>query len=131
MNSAVTGEDRGHDKAQRSAPVELAATEGRPSYLAVSLILLATCIVLFLVWQTTPSLLVIFAGVLFAAFLDAAARTLSHVLPLNRAWRMTSVLLLLSALTVFGLVWGATKVPEQTRLLLTVMDAQLDLLQKH
>ncbi|MGY4504012.1 putative PurR-regulated permease PerM [Bradyrhizobium sp. GM24.11] len=131
MTSALTGQDRRHEIAPRAVPDEPATTDGRPGYLATSLILLATCVALFLAWQTTPSLLVIFAGVLFAAFLDAAARALAPVLPLDRPWRMALVLLLLTALTVLGLVWGAGKLPEQTRLLLAVMDAQLDLLQKH
>ena len=68
---------------------------------------------------------------LFAAFLDAAARALAPVLPLNRTWRLTLVLLLLSALMGLGLVWGTGKLPEQTRLLVKVMDTQLDVLQQH
>jgi predicted PurR-regulated permease PerM len=83
------------------------------------------------VWQTVSSLLIVFAGVLFAAFLDAAARALAPVLRLNRTLRLALVLLLLTALTGFGLVWGAGMLPEQTRLLLKVMDAQLDIVQQH
>ena len=49
------------------------------SILATGLSLLATCVVLFLVWQTVSSLLIVFAGVLFAAFLDASARALAPV----------------------------------------------------
>jgi predicted PurR-regulated permease PerM len=93
--------------------------------------LLSTCVALFLVWQTVSSLLIVFAGVLFAAFLDAAARALAPVLPINRALRLTLVLLLLTALAGLGLAWGTGKLPEQTRLLLKVMDTQLDVLQKH
>ena len=44
---------------------------------------------------------------------------------------MTLVLLLLAAASGLGLVWGAGKLPEQTRLLLKVMDTQFDLLQRH
>jgi len=104
---------------------------GRRSILATGLALLATCVALFLVWQTVSSLLIVFAGVLFAAFLDASARALAPVLPLNRAWRLALVLLLFSALSGFGLVWGMRKLPEQTRLLLKVMDTQVDILQGH
>jgi predicted PurR-regulated permease PerM len=103
----------------------------RYSILATGLTLLAACVSLFLVWQTVSSLLLIFAGVLFAAFLDASARALAPILPLNRAWRLTLVLLLLSAVLGFGLAWGAGKLPEQTRLLLKAMDTQLDVLQEH
>jgi predicted PurR-regulated permease PerM len=41
------------------------------------------------------------------------------------------VLLLLTVAAGLGLVWGAGKLPEQTRLLLQVMDAQLDVVQEH
>jgi hypothetical protein len=58
--------------------------------------LLATCVVLFLVWQTVSSLPVVFAGVLFAAFLDAAARALGLAVPLNRTLRLVLVFLLVA-----------------------------------
>jgi predicted PurR-regulated permease PerM len=100
------------------------------SILMMGLTLLVTCVVLFLVWQTALPLLLVFSGVLFAAFLDAAQRALTHVVPLSRTWRLIIVLLLFTILIGFGLVWGAAKLPEQTRLLITVMDAQIDILQQ-
>lgn len=113
------------DRADESAGAE------RRSLLATGLAVLAACILVFLVWQTVSSLLIIFASVLFAAFLDAAARTIAPIFPVNRAWRLTLVLLLLSALLGFGLAWGAGKIPEQIHLLLEVMDTQLDVVQAH
>jgi predicted PurR-regulated permease PerM len=113
------------DRAEDSAGVE------HRSLLATGLALLAACIFIFLVWRTVSSLLIIFASVLFAAFLDAAARAIAPILPVNRAWRLTLVLLLLSALWAFGLVWGAGKIPEQIHLLLQVMNAQLGVVQEH
>jgi predicted PurR-regulated permease PerM len=110
---------------------DLSAIDRRRSLLTTGLALLATCVALFLVWQTASPLLLVFSGVLFAAFLDAAARALAPVLPLGRAWRLTIVLLLLAVLIGLGLVWGVSKLPAQTRLLLTVMDAQIDVLQQH
>ncbi|MEH2481835.1 putative PurR-regulated permease PerM [Nitrobacteraceae bacterium AZCC 2146] len=103
----------------------------RRSPLTTGLVLLAASICLFLIWQTASSLLIIFAGVLFAAFLDASARALASVLPVNKLWRLTLVVLLLAAALTFGLIWGAGKLPEQTRLLIKVMDEQLDVLQEH
>ncbi|HEY7959889.1 MAG TPA: AI-2E family transporter [Sphingomicrobium sp.] len=132
MSDTRTGQERLREVVIRDDPTsELPAAERRRSILATGFTLLATCVALFLVWQTVSSLLIVFAGVLFAAFLDAAARALAPVLPLNRTLRLTLVLLLLTALTGFGLVWGAGKLPEQTRLLLKVMDTQLDVLQGH
>jgi predicted PurR-regulated permease PerM len=131
MTETRTGQERLREVVIRDEPTEPTALDGRRSILATGFTLLATCVALFLVWQTVSSLLIVFAGVLFAAFLNAAARALAPVLPLNRALRLTLVLLLLTALTGFGLVWGAGKLPEQTRLLLKVMDTQLDILQGH
>jgi predicted PurR-regulated permease PerM len=108
-----------------------AAGAERRGLLATGLALLATCVAIFLTWQTTSSLLIIFAGALFAAFLDAAARAIAPVIPVNRVWRLTLVLLLLLVLSAFGMVWGAGKVPAQIHLLLEVMEAQLDVVQKH
>jgi predicted PurR-regulated permease PerM len=131
MSDSRTGPERLREVVLQDAPVDRPEDTGRPNLLAVGLTLLAAAIALFLVWQTVSSLLLVFAGVLFAAFLDALARALAPILPLNRAWRLTLVVLLLSALTGFGLIWGAGKLPEQTRLLLKVMDTQVDILQQH
>lgn len=128
MNNTRAGQERHGEVALRDDPADHPAPR---SMLATGLTLLAACVTLFLVWQTMSSLLVLFAGVLFAAFLDASARALAPVVPLNRAWRLTLVLLLLAAITGFGLDWGAGKLPEQTRLLIKVMDTQLDVLQEH
>ncbi|HEY0848635.1 MAG TPA: AI-2E family transporter [Bradyrhizobium sp.] len=103
----------------------------RASLLTSGLALLTVAVLLFLIWQMASSLLIVFAGVLFAALLDAAARALAPIVPLGRPWRLTLVLLLLGALLGFGLAWGAGKLPEQTRLLLNVMDTQLDILREH
>jgi predicted PurR-regulated permease PerM len=131
MSDTRIGQERLRGVVIRDESAALTEIDGRRSILATGLTLLATGVALFLVWQTVSSLLIVFASVLFAALLDAAARALTPILPFNRILRLTTVLLLLTALTGFGLVWGASKLPEQTRLLLGVMDTQLDILQKH
>ena len=131
MSDIRTGQERLREVTRRDESVDHAGGGERRSMLATGLALLAACVLLFLAWQSISTLLVVFAGVLFAAFLDAGARMLARALPLNRAWRLTLVLVLLGALSGFGLVWGAGKLPEQTRILLKVMDTQLDILQQH
>ncbi|UPJ64513.1 AI-2E family transporter [Bradyrhizobium sp. 191] len=130
MSDSRIGPERLRELLPHDDSAGLAEHAGR-GVLATGLSLLAACVFLFLAWQTVSSLLLIFAGVLFGAFLDACARALAPVLPLARVWRLTLVLLLFSALSTFGLVWGAGKLPEQTRLLLKVMDSQIDVLQEH
>ena len=86
---------------------------------------------LFLIWQMAGSLLVIFAGILVAAFLDACARALEPVLPIGRGWRLGLVIVILGVLVTFGIVWGTGNLPEQPRYLVRVIDAQLDVLQTY
>ncbi|WP_024510147.1 AI-2E family transporter [Bradyrhizobium sp. ARR65] len=131
MNDPTPGQDRIRAAASGDNPADEAARAGRLNLLTAGLTLLAAGVCLFLAWKAVSSLLVIFAGVLFASFLDACALALAPVLPVNRPWRLTLVVLLLTALLAFALVWGAGKLPEQTRLLLKVMDTQLDVLQAH
>ncbi|KRQ01873.1 permease [Bradyrhizobium yuanmingense] len=131
MSDARVGSERVRGLVRNESPIDESVQPGRPSLLAIGLTVLVVAVALFLVWQTVSSLLIVFAGVLFAAFLDAAARALAPVLPVSRVWRLTLVLLLLSALAGFGLAWGTGKLPEQTRVLLKVMDAQVDILQEH
>ncbi len=131
MSDSRAGHEKVREIVLAEEPVDGAAAVRRRSLLATGLTLLAACIFLFLVWKTVSSLLVIFAGVLFAAFLDAAARAIAPIFPVNRIWRLTLVVLLLSALLAFGLVWGAGKIPAQVHLLLLVMQSQLDVVQAH
>lgn len=112
-------------------PQDPSATGRRPSALTIGLALLAVGVVLFLVWETSSTLLLVFAAILFAAFLDAAARAVSIVLPVGRGWGLAMVVSLLAVIVGIGVVWGAAKLPEQTRLLLSVMDSQLDVLQHY
>ena len=121
--------DRIVENIQRREPSGVEGA-GRRFTLASALIVLGVALGIFLVWRTSSSLLIIFAGILFASFLDACTRALGSVVPLGRAWRLTLVILSLTALIVLGAMWGIGKIPEQARLLIRVMDAQLDILQQ-
>jgi predicted PurR-regulated permease PerM len=129
MAELATGPEKA---AQGNRPREInARSEGAPrNALATALIVLGVAIGLLLVWQTSSSLLVIFAGILFASFLDACARALGSVIPVGRVWRLTLVVIILTMLIGLGIVWGAGKIPDQARVLIRVMDAQLDVLQQ-
>ena len=62
--------------------------EGPPrNLITLPLIVLAIAAGLALVWYSAPSLLLLFAGILFAAFLDACTRGVGYVLPLRRPTR--------------------------------------------
>jgi Flp pilus assembly protein TadB len=70
------GQERLRELVRRDEAVDQTGGDGRRSILATGLALLAACVALFLAWQSVSSLLVVFAGVLFAALLDASARAL-------------------------------------------------------
>ncbi|MCX5495857.1 AI-2E family transporter [Kaistia dalseonensis] len=106
------------------------ATARWRSHFSVAISLIAVGIGLYLVWLTSSSLLILFAGVLFAAFLDACTRALRPILPIARIWRLSLVILILTLLSAWGIFRGAVGLPEQVRSLISVMDAQLDFLQQ-
>jgi predicted PurR-regulated permease PerM len=99
--------------------------------LAEALAVLAVALGIFLVWRTSSSLLIIFAGILLASFLDSCALALGRVVPVGRVWRLSLVIVVMAGLMVIGAIWGARKLPEQVSLLIRVMDTQLDVLQQH
>ncbi|MBV9531495.1 MAG: AI-2E family transporter [Bradyrhizobium sp.] len=115
------------DRAREIGP---GSDDAARSPLATALIILGVAVGLLLVWQTSSSLLTIFAGILFASFLDACARALGSIVPVDRVWRLALVVIILTALIALGLVWGAGKIPDQARILMHVLDAQIDVLQQ-
>ncbi len=100
------------------------------SGLATALIVLAVLIGLAGIWFTASSLLIIFAGILFAAFLDACARALRPVLPLSHTLRLVTVITVLTLILAFGAIRGAAQLPEQVRSLIAIIDSQIDVLQE-
>src|SRR5688572_31182241 len=78
-------------------------TTGRPAaewrrILVPPFILLAFVAGAAFAWYSAHSLLMLFAGILFAVFLDACTRGLGYILPLSRAWRFGLVALVLASL---------------------------------
>jgi hypothetical protein len=62
MSDTRTGQERLREAVVRDDSAELTEVSGRRSILATELTLLATCLALFLMWQTVSSLLIVFAG---------------------------------------------------------------------
>ena len=99
--------------------------------LAEALCVLAVALGIFIVWRTSSSLLIIFAGILLASFIDSCALALGRVVPIGRVWRLSFVIVVMAGLMVIGVISGARKLPEQAGLLIRVMDTQLDVLQQN
>ena len=95
----------------------------RPN-LASLLLALAAGAGLFLVWTTAGTLLVIFAGFLFAALLDACTRGLAYLLPIGRIWRLAIVCVVLTIGTALLLVWGGYNLVQQADSLVALIADQ-------
>src|SRR5579871_3825802 len=98
--------------------------------IALPLVVLAIAVGLAFVWYSAPSLLLLFAGILFASLLDACTRGLGRVLPLPRRARYTVVVLVLGSAAVVVAAWGLVRLPGQVHALINVMDAQLTVLER-
>ena len=84
--------------------------------LALPLTALAVAVGLALVLYTAPSLLLLFAGILFATLLDACTRGLGHILPVARAWRFALVTLVFASLAALAIGWGIVRFPAQAQM---------------
>ena len=114
-------------------PAPAAAHENRRaepprSPLQVALIALAVAAGLFLAWQTAGTLLLIFAGLLFGALLDACTRGLAAVAPIGRPWRLAVVCLLLALGTTWLLLWSGANLVGQADSLIQLIGEQLHVL---
>jgi predicted PurR-regulated permease PerM len=114
-----------------SAPIGAPGPAVRSRSWAPSLLALGTAAALVFVWYYAPSLLLLFAGILFAAFLDACTRGLAHVVPLSRSSRFGIVVFVFLSVVGFAIGWGLVRLSGQAHLLLQVMNSQLDALERH
>ncbi|MBV8186754.1 MAG: AI-2E family transporter [Alphaproteobacteria bacterium] len=102
----------------------------KPGPLALPLIVLAVAAGLAFVWYYASSLLLLFAGILFAAFLDACTLGLGRVVPASRPWRYALVVLTFMSVAGFAIGLGLVRLPDQAALLMQVMNAQIDVLER-
>jgi predicted PurR-regulated permease PerM len=84
---------------------------------------------LFLAWMAAGTLLLIFAGLLFAALLDACTRGLSLLLPLQRAWNLAIVSVIIAIVVVGLLLWSGFSVAQQINDLVRALNQQLHALE--
>lgn len=73
---------------------------------------------LYLAWEVSGTLLLIFAGGLLAVVLDAAVAALGRVLPVGRIWRLGIVTIAAAALIGAGLAFGGISLLDQLRSLI-------------
>jgi predicted PurR-regulated permease PerM len=117
-------------KRPRQPPPRSEASTATPGTVRGAVIGVAAAAGLFLAWEAADALLLLFAGVLFAALLDACTRGLSTVLPLPRGFNLAIVSIAI-ALAVAGLMfWSGFSVAQQINDLLRALNQQLHALEQ-
>lgn len=85
---------------------------------------------LFLAWMAADTLLLIFAGLLFAALLDACTRGLSMLLPLRRAWNLAIVSVTITIIIAGLLFWSGFSIAQQINDLVHTLNQQLHVVEQ-
>ena len=85
-----------------------------------------TAVALLLSWKASQAILLMFAGVLFAAFLDAITRLLGKACSWPRGVRLGIVCAILAALLIAALGWGGTAIALQGSELATTLREQIN-----
>jgi len=80
---------------------------------------------LFLAWMSAGTLFLIFAGLLFAALLDACARGLGKLLPIHRHWNLAIVCLALAVGLTGFVIWSGFSVALQIDQFVQALNQQL------
>ncbi|MCW5734214.1 MAG: AI-2E family transporter [Enhydrobacter sp.] len=103
------------------------------SLLAAMVVVLAVALglALALAWYNVASLLVLFAGLLFAVSMDACTIGLGRLLPISRSWRFALVAIALGIVAALAVACGFARLPEQARSTMCVIDAQLATIQAY
>lgn len=114
--------------ARVAAPTDSWAHAPWRSNLGSMLAVLAAAATLLLAWQTAGTLLLIFAGLLFAVLLDACTRGLGFLLPIGRTWRLAIVCVVLAAAIAWLLVWSGSNLVGQADSLVQLIAEQLRVL---
>jgi predicted PurR-regulated permease PerM len=91
-------------------------------------IALGTATVLFLIWRASGGLFLVFAGLLFATFLDACTRGLGVIWSGARSWRLAVVCIVLAILGIGGLSFGGYTIVQQADELADTVQEQLQAL---
>jgi len=105
------------------SPVEMRDPFLRKELKRAAIWLGLACVIALLIVLVQP-LLIIFAGVVFAALLDGGVRLLGRVLPIGRGWRLLIVVLLTFAFLVGTFILTGVQVTEQVMQLRSTLESQ-------
>jgi predicted PurR-regulated permease PerM len=83
-------------------------------------------ITLFVLWVASDAIMLIFAGILVAAFLDGLTHYLGKLLPWRRGIRLAIVCTVLGVLLLAGIGWGSAAIAMQAGELAETLREQID-----
>ncbi|MES2491702.1 MAG: AI-2E family transporter [Pseudomonadota bacterium] len=109
---------------RRAGPTDYADDALRDEVKRAAVWIGMAALVVAAVFMAQP-LLVIFAGLVFAAMIDGGARLLGRVLPIGRAWRVTLVLLAAAAFLVWTMMFAGSQLTAQAAQLPATVEAQV------
>lgn len=85
-----------------------------------------TAVALLVLWKASDAILLMFAGILFAAFLDAITGLLGRALPWSRGVRLAIVCTVLAVTLIAALSWGGTAIAMQGNELAATLREQIN-----
>lgn len=114
---------RKRPRSQRVGPTDIAdpllREEAKRAFVWIGMAALFALIVLL-----AQPLLIIFAGMVFAAMVDGGARLLDRVLPIRRGWRVAIVLVVVGAFLVWTAYFAGSQIAAQAAALPATVEAQ-------
>jgi len=123
QQAAPRGDRPGSPVPHRAGPTDFATDEVRTEARKAAIWIGMATLVVAVIFMAQP-LLVIFAGLVFAAMIDGGARLLSRVLPIGRGWRVLLVLLGAVAFLVWTLWFAGSQLTAQAAQLPATVEAQ-------
>lgn len=111
------------DPAHRAGPTDIADPKLRWE-VKKALVWLGIAALIALIVLLAQPLLVIFAGMVFAAAVDGGARLLGRVLPIGRGWRITIVLLATAAFLGWTAYFTGSQIAQQAAALPQIVETQ-------
>lgn len=121
--AAPAGDTPGSRMPRRVGPTDFADDALRDEIKRAAVWIGMATLVVGVIFMAQP-LLVIFAGLVFAAMIDGGARLLGRVLPIPRAWRVTIVLLAALAFLVWTAWFAGSTIAAQAAQLPATVEAQ-------
>lgn len=88
------------------------------------LVVTLTSAFIFVFWTASDAFMLVFAGILFAAFLDGMARLLGMAVAWPRGVRLAIVCVALSAIVLSGIAWGSASIVAEIADLVATLRAQ-------